>query len=58
MEDPARDTREELSNPLRGAQARWLEGPQIKTALGVATDSQATLQDRLEAFEERWETPR
>lgn len=43
-------------NPLDGAEGRSLAGPQIKTGLSVAADSEASLQERLAAFEDIFES--
>jgi threonine synthase len=49
-------TRENLLNPLDGARGIRLAGPGVKAALDIAADSAASLQARLEAFEDIFES--
>lgn len=43
-------------NPLEGARGEPLAGPQVNAALRIAADAEASLQDRLEAFEDIFES--
>jgi threonine synthase len=52
MNEPGVVASKDLLNPLVGAEGRPLSGPQIKAALSVAADPDASLQERLEAFDD------